>query len=657
MLRILVRVTAAGVTLFLAVIAALYVMAEEDGFPDGAEYTASVNFTQSPQSKTELVSALEALAADAKLRLVKVVAGPEDFLSTRSLYVFGPDAPTTPQPLSWFRPGVTGQLRAATDLGDTPLDGTFVYSGSARATAALDAWFKRSGATATIQHRDAGTIFGYALLNTGAWLPFLTCLILLTTVSVCWYALRARARALKILCGTPKRRILVDDLGSLLRICVLPVAGATLTSIVIVIASGRASSLTPFALALGALIAISLVAMVIAGLLTSALTWPSVATIASRRPPEGHFATIAEVLKIATLLLIALLLPPVVSAAQESSNFTRQQTSWASLDRYVSLRLGGPSDGDSLPAGLTDLARDADEKGSLAFSYAQGTADNPALAANGYDGLVMVNRAYLEAVAPALGFTPEEAGPLGTAGEPVTDTQLPVNISRYLASSFPLWNRAGRTDAGRETVLPAFRYTGTEPFPGISPVPGDLRLLSRPLILVTDSVTTTFTDGFLESTISSGNLIFGDSAWVQAYLRETPLGSHVRSVDRVSDAGLYAAQQQSMVAQTLTLSALLVLLALLTSIAVSAWISALTRSRRLFVQRTSGWTWPRILAGRIRWEATLAALVTLALILPRFGDISAVWALLALPLYLAPTLLLHRRAAATTFNSRINRTT
>ncbi|MCS4277314.1 hypothetical protein M2390_002518 [Mycetocola sp. BIGb0189] len=657
MLRILVRVTAAGVTLFLAVISALYVMAEEDGFPDGAEYTASVNFTQSPLNKDELVAGLDALASGSGLRLAKVVAGPRDFLSTRSLLIFGPDAPARPQTLNWIRPGVTGQLRSAADLGDTPLDGTLVYSGSTSAVAALDSWLKSSGAIFTVQQRDAGTILGYALLNTGAWLPLLTCLILLVTVSICWYALRARARALKILCGTSKRRILVDDLGSLLRICLLPVIGAALISVALVIGSGRISSLAPFVWALGGLITVSLVAMVIAGLLTSALTWPSIATIASRRPPEGHFATMAEVLKIATLLLVALLLPPVVSAAQESSNFTRQQTSWASLDRYVSLRLGGPSDGDSLPAGLTDLARDADERGSLAFAYAQGAADNETLAANGYDGIVMVNRTYLDAVGPALGFTPGSARPLGAQGEPVSDAQLPTNLSRYLSDSFPLWNRAGRTDAGRETVLPAFRYTGTEPFPGISPVLGELRLLNRPLILVTDSVTSTFTDGFLESTISSGNLIFGDSAWVQAFLRKQPLGSHVRSVDRVSDAGLYSAQQQGMVAQTLTLSALLVLLALLTSVAVSAWIAALTRSRRLFVQRTSGWTWRRILSGRICWEAALAALVTLALVLPRFGDISAVWALLALPLYLAPTLLLHRRAAATTFNSRINRTT
>ncbi|MFZ4893899.1 hypothetical protein ACL9RL_05575 [Plantibacter sp. Mn2098] len=168
MLKLLVRLTAFGIVVFLAVLSAMFLAADEDDFPQGTDHAARLAFAASPLSKAQAIAELGELVDRTGLRLERVVAGPEDFLTTRSVYVFGSAAPTSAEPMTWFRPGISGQRRPATELGDTTLDGTYVYAGSKEARAAFELWVTGSGAQASYGAKSAVVTLQYTLLTTGA---------------------------------------------------------------------------------------------------------------------------------------------------------------------------------------------------------------------------------------------------------------------------------------------------------------------------------------------------------------------------------------------------------------------------------------------------------------------------------------------------------
>lgn len=92
-----------------------------------------------------------------------------------------------------------------------------------------------------------------------------------------------------------------------------------------------------------------------------------------------------------------------------------------------------------------------------------------------------------------------------------------------------------------------------------------------------------------------------------------------------------------------TLCFTLVLLALTMSTAVSALVYALSKARRIFVQRTAGWAWLKSLARRLAWEGLLAGALTATMffVLGAGARADVWWALVAVPLYAVISVVLH----------------
>jgi len=659
MLKLLVRLTAFGVSIFLATLAGIFLAAGEDGFPWGTDHSASLDFSQSQLTKDEAIGELDSLVDSSGLRLGKLVADPQNFLTSKSLYVFGNAAGHGPKELNWFRAEMSGELRAASTLGDASLDGTYVYSGSDAATAGLIEWADEVGVQTTVAVKTIPAVLSYALLNTGAWLPLLTSILLLISLTVSWYVLRARARTIKVLNGTRVSSILAEDLTSLLRISIPPALLGFAGALAVIAISGKSPYLFQFASTTLAFLGFALAAMILSALLVSVMTWPTVAGIASRLPPERHFKLVSETLKVGTLILVAVSLPAVGSAIATASHLSDQGARWEALTGQVSVRVGTSSieEFDAHMPDMDKLIQDASTHGVLTFSFAQNAFDFPAIRAGGFEGLIMVNPAYLEAVGPIMGLSGQAGQPLGGQGTAVPLAELPTDLTEYLSSSFELWNREGRNLEGMDKNFVPYRYTGSETFPGLAPVAGEMENFKNPLIIVVDDPAATFNTSFLSSALSSGNLMVSDSKWLHKYLAKSALAEVVLSVDRVSDSGLYFSQQQSQTAGMRSLSYALVVLALVASIAVSAWIYALARGRRLFVQRTSGWAWARILVRRLVWEAALAtAVATAVLVTSNVAERpEAWWTLGAIPIYITISAVLHLTAVKSVFSRRLAR--
>src|SRR5579859_3312912 len=140
MLRALIRITSFGIVIFLSVLSGIVITTSESAFPWRTDYTASLSFTHSKVSKDQAIAELGSIADRTGLRLAKVVADPNDFFNSRSLYVFGSRGPSEPQDIDWFKPGMHGQLYPARDLGAASLNGPYVYSGSREAITEFVAW-------------------------------------------------------------------------------------------------------------------------------------------------------------------------------------------------------------------------------------------------------------------------------------------------------------------------------------------------------------------------------------------------------------------------------------------------------------------------------------------------------------------------------------
>lgn len=659
MLKTLVRLTALGVSIFCAALAGILISAGEDGFPWGTDHTAKLTFSDSPLTKSQAIAELNALADSSDLRLAKLVADPENFLTSKYLYVFGNRAPKAPVNLDWFRSEMSGKLQAASSLGDAPLDGTYVFAGSDDARASLLRWLAQTGVKSDVQTKTAPAVWGYAFLNKGALMPLLTSLVLLVSLTVSWYVLRARARTIKVLSGTCSRRILAEDVLSLLRVTVPSAAVGLTGALAVLLILGKGPFLVEFALTVLLLLAFAFALMIVSTALVSAVTWPSVSGMALRRPPERHFWLISEVVKFTTLALVAVLLPAAGSAIASATLLSDQGARWAALTGQVTMRIStdSPKEFDAQVELIDAMVQAAALRGVMTFSYSSSAARDQELSSAGFDGMVMVNRAYLKAIAPLIGNAPTADRPLGSQGVPVQLEELPSSLSQSLTSSFELWNRNGRNLEGMAKNFVTYRYTGSADFPGLPPVAGEMQNFSHPLIVVVERPEITFTPDFLASTVSSGNLMFSDSQWVREYLATSALRDAVLAVDRVADGGLYSSQQANQTAGVRMLSYILVVLALVVGVSVSAWIYALTRARRLFVQRTSGWTWSRILIRRMMWEMLVAAVVTTTVLatskLSQNPDVW--WIVAAAPMYLGVSALLHVAAVKNVFSRRLAR--
>ena len=658
MLKILVRVTSFGIAIFLSVLAGIYMQTAEEAFPRGAEFRASFDFSQVQSPKAQVKSELDALVDDSGLHLAKIVADPEDFFNARSLYVFGKHAPSRAQKLEWFKPGMHGELRSAHELGTANLNGAYVYSGPASAKTQLTQWLETHGVKSTVSAKSNVEVLGHALFTTGAWLTFLTCLVLLIALVISWYVLRARARSLKLLCGATTGNVVGEDLLSLVRAVALPAIGGLLVALVVVAAQGKASYLPLFALTSASFLASALGVMLLCALIASAMTWPSVSGIASRQPPEKHFQWISEVLKGATLVLVTVTLPIVGASIAEATNLSNKNAQWEVLKNNVSVRIstGSETEFERRLAEMRDLAVAASRAGKLTFSYSFKPAniislnEGASTDLGGYDGTVLVNPSYLRVISTLIDSTPSAGNPLGTRAERISPVQLPAALKDHLEGQYPLWTRVGTLDRFADTFK-TYRYTGQKDFPGLPPKLGEMAHFQNPLIVLVDDPAETFDDDTIGSFLTSGNLTFSDARWVRDYLAGHPLGNVVLSVDRISDAGLYNSQLQNQSAGMKTLSFTLVLLALTMSTAVSALVYAVAKGRRHFVQRTAGWPWAKSLARRLAWEGTLAVVVAIAMFLALggTGQSDSWWALAAVPLYALMSGILHITFASGVF--------
>ncbi|MEH0109679.1 hypothetical protein V6N00_08160 [Tersicoccus sp. MR15.9] len=647
MLAWILRSGAFAVVILVSLLAGLQLQETQRTFPLGTDETLTLSFNSSSISKAQAIDGMNRIATDHALTLVKKNADRDDFLHGLSLYQFGDRAPAEPANIDWFDSSMHGQLFSSSQIAQTSLDGSYAVVGPEAGVSALQSFLADSGVQ--VDATRAGWLDTAAALvvGKGAGLALVSGLVLMTTVVMAWSALHSRARALHILAGVSTPRILRTELRSLAGLLVIPALAGIAAAGVYVFFSRGGSAVTDYFRTLTPWLAGLVAVLVIGSVVVTALSWPSVDTIAHRRPPARAYRVFSEVLKVAALVLVVASLPPLVSAISAATNATADNARWSNLGNEVGLRMTNISDEERLAAVLprfVTLTRDLDERHDVAVSYA---FDPATVQAGQYDDVVLVNPRYLE-LQHVTALSPVEAG------------DLPAVTRSDLKANMPLWTKG--TAAAADPLSAASYATirpGTGPVQALSPNAGRSVTLDRPLFVIVNRPADVFGGSFLLSLMSTSNLIFSSDSQLTSQLTDHQLDGYVLSIDRVSDTGLYQSQIDNQDAALRTISIVLLSGSLIISAMLSALVYALSRARPIFALRTSGSSWPRLLRERLLIDiATGTGLTLIAAFLLGVDRASHASVLLIVPVaYAALTVTLHCLAARSVFGRTLTRST
>lgn len=394
--------------------------------------------------------------------------------------------------------------------------------------------------------------------------------------------------------------------------------------------------------------ALVLVGTLLTGLvLVAAVAWPSIASIAARRPPASGYRGVSELLKYATVLLTALSLPPLATAGLTAAGVATHQAQWQLYGDRVVLRMSPSLDEAAFQeakSGIAALVAGEESSGEAAFVYVLPPEVMAGLAVPGFDAVVLTNDAYLDQILVANGLLLAPADPASAR-----------EVESFLAPERELWERTpGAVEsATRQLTVPEGRalpaLTGT----GLA----QLELIDRPLILSVPTLSGAYDDDFIGSVVSSGNVMFSDPASVLNQVSARGLDDLVLSVDRAADSGLLQGQSAGQQAANRVLAIALIMASLAVSSAVAASIHALTHARRHFALRTGGRSWSHILRARLMKETAVATLLAAGAgaTLHALGQEYAWTAVAAVLLYLAVSVPVHLAAVRRAFDLAVDR--
>lgn len=573
------------------------------------------------------------------LEIFLVTSNRDDYLNGVDVYSLGARQPASPQPIAWLDPSRHGTLYPGADLGDTNLNALYALRGSPAAIQEFQQWVASQGITTSW-----GTFWRAIAANTVqiyTGMAYAATLILLVALTMAWCAARAESRAVRLLAGTTSLRIHLQDLIALGRLAALPALAVALALGVALIAWRGPSN----ALLVGQVFAvfIAAAALIVAGcaVVLSMLTWPQVTRLARRDPPITRFSLTSELLKAVVFTLALASVPSITVQVFAMTATADSQAKAAPLRNYATASVGGitMTQLDDIVGSLGNFVAENDRTGNVAFAKSLISPEQSIDAWNlaqraGYDAVILVNPAYLK----VFGLDP------ATATQPLTDA--PTELTHQIN----IWLRNPSADLASNGIT-VRRLTVPESLPIRMGETSGFATPKNPLLLVSTTISQTINDDTLTSLLTTGAVMFSDTTTAVKYARATGVTNAINGFSRVSDYALMVANTYRQAAVVISLSMIIMLLAVTISTVVAAHVFATRQARRIFAMRAYGRSWPETL--KQRWLAQTAITIT------AFAAVSGMylagnlpwtpWLLVGLAAYLALVAALDIRASRAAF--------
>ncbi len=644
MLKSLLRVVGAITVVVASLLAYIQLTFVEQGFPLGSQHRGTILFGESGLTTEQILTGLAEVSRQYDLEIYLEVPGKDDPFQGLDVYAVGHEQPTAPTRIAWLSLTRHGMLYPAAELRETNLSTVYAVKGSWEGVTALTRWAESVGAQPGQWGEETPfTVFSGGLVHGAAGIPLVALAVLWVTIVLAWYAARAGARAVRLLAGTPGWRIQAQDVLGWLRV-VVPVllAGVLVVLTAVGLVKGWSNGL-----AVGGVVAGYLMLMlglgVCFGLVASMVTAPSVSSLVLRKPPEARFEFPSQLLKAVALSLGLAALPALLWQAQGSLTRATIQGRVVALTGYVSQSVGGVTE-EELDAAYEQLDRfvqAVDATGTLAYAEILTRGEVPAeLVAAGFDSVAVVNSHYAERFGLGVGDGSLEPVPAEQTEELLASGRLSTRLRDDGASAEANGLRGYRVTGGEGIVAPSGSGLG-------------FRHAERPLLLISEKISTSLSADSLVSALTSDYLLFKDTTVIDRAAHDAGVSQMLLSRSRATDSALLAAQFANQV--VFTVGAGIVIL--LAAIAVSGWLSARVyasnNARFIYPMLTYGRSWWTVLRCRILTETGIitSTFILVSIIYLALGMAWSPVLLLGMVLYLGYSSLCHQRAVMAMIHS------
>ena len=644
MLKSLLRVVGAITVVVASLLAYIQLTFVEQGFPLGSQHRGTILFGESGLTTAQILTGLAEVSRQHDLEIYLEVPGKDDPFQGLDVYAVGHEQPTAPTRIAWLSLTRHGMLYPAAELRETNLSTVYAVKGSWEGVTALTRWAESVGAQPGQWGEETPfTVFSGGLVHGAAGIPLVALAVLWVTIVLAWYAARAGARAVRLLAGTPGWRIQAQDVLGWLRV-VVPVllAGVLVVLTAVGLVKGWSNGL-----AVGGVVAGYLMLMlglgVCFGLVASMVTAPSVSSLVLRKPPEARFEFPSQLLKAVALSLGLAALPALLWQAQGSLTRATIQGRVVALTGYVSQSVGGVTE-EELDAAYEQLDRfvqAVDATGTLAYAEILTRGEVPAeLVAAGFDSVAVVNSHYAERFGLGVGDGSLEPVPAEQTEELLASGRLSTRLRDDGASAEANGLRGYRVTGGEGIVAPSGSGLG-------------FRHAERPLLLISEKISTSLSADSLVSALTSDYLLFKDTTVIDRAAHDAGVSQMLLSRSRATDSALLAAQFANQV--VFTVGAGIVIL--LAAIAVSGWLSARiyasNNARFIYPMLTYGRSWWTVLRRRILAETGIitSTFILVSIIYLALGMAWSPVLLLGMVLYLGYSSLCHQRAVMAMIHS------
>lgn len=644
MLKSLLRVVGAITVVVASLLAYIQLTFVEQGFPLGSQHRGTILFGESGLTTAQILTGLAEVSRQHDLEIYLEVPGKDDPFQGLDVYAVGHEQPTAPTRIAWLSLTRHGMLYPAAELRETNLSTVYAVKGSWEGVTALTRWAESVGAQPGQWGEETPfTVFSGGLVHGAAGIPLVALAVLWVTIVLAWYAARAGARAVRLLAGTPGWRIQAQDVLGWLRV-VVPVllAGVLVVLTAVGLVKGWSNGL-----AVGGVVAGYLMLMlglgVCFGLVASMVTAPSVSSLVLRKPPEARFEFPSQLLKAVALSLGLAALPALLWQAQGSLTRATIQGRVVALTGYVSQSVGGVTE-EELDAAYEQLDRfvqAVDATGTLAYAEILTRGEVPAeLVAAGFDSVAVVNSHYAERFGLGVGDGSLEPVPAEQTEELLASGRLSTRLRDDGASAEANGLRGYRVTGGEGIVAPSGSGLG-------------FRHAERPLLLISEKISTSLSADSLVSALTSDYLLFKDTTVIDRAAHDAGVSQMLFSRSRATDSALLAAQFANQV--VFTVGAGIVIL--LAAIAVSGWLSARVyasnNARFIYPMLTYGRSWWTVLRCRILTETGIitSTFILVSIIYLALGMAWSPVLLLGMVLYLGYSSLCHQRAVMAMIHS------
>ena len=628
-MRRLIAAAAFFVALVSVLVCVQTVQSDQYNAPLGTNASFELQLGQSALGKDAIITELTGLADEYGALLLKESTDAAHHESERNIFYFSASKPEvqglSPQvdeqgTITWMVGGLTGRLAPASELGNTPLGGTYYVQHVSGFADALAQWAEANGVQVTYEAPRGVLAAVYeTLIRSGLSLSWIGANLLVAAFVLSWVFLRYRTRSIQLIGGVAPREIHRE---ALVKTGSAAAAAYTVGALVCLAYVWVRHSLGGMLLVLRGsllLVAASFAIMLGVALVFSLVLAPSSRAIAFRTVPVRGYQRSNALVRGLAVVLAALVLPSALSYAHAAQRSYAQSADMERLGQRVSVSIKD----------FTYLDSDEGKRAATAFFADPTVSQNMTVSVDvgsiiqlsedelgGYSEIDVVDQRYLDVLGvDSARLTPVDKG------------QLPEATRAFLDSQLELWVRPN-ADASQQIRLYGYAPSAQAPFISLgqnAAYGGDLKHAEKPLLIVVDDPATTMTvSGFLVPLMSSGNVLFADSSQVAAALREHGLYDSVLSIDHIADASL-ATGQLFWSQFTLYLVAAVLILA---TVAVTAWQSAeiwaAANRKKIFILKTAGVplrsAYQRVLNGDMARSAVFyVAGAAVSFLIPRQG--------------------------------------